>query len=139
MADVLGVGTGIGREEIEQMVELGLLEPLSGEGSAGADITDHGRPEVSRAPVQFMVVPAEPPVTEQEPALVIEPRTNQQRYQDAYQIAIRLTGGLGLRGFRLNLAVEGSSTCEQLRALAPKIRSAVGPEKAAELDRALDA
>jgi hypothetical protein len=48
-----------------------------------------------------------------------------------------LTGGLGLRGFRLNLAVEGTSSYEELLALAPKIRASVGPEKAAILDRAL--
>jgi hypothetical protein len=64
-------------------------------------------------------------------------RSAQQRYQDAYPIATRLSGGLGLRGFRLNLSVEGTSSYEELLALAPKIRAAVGPEKAAELDRAL--
>jgi len=64
-------------------------------------------------------------------------RSAQDRYKDAYPIATRLSGSLGLRGFRLNLAVEGTSSYEELLALAPKIRAAVGPEKAAELDRAL--
>jgi hypothetical protein len=42
-----------------------------------------------------------------------------------------------LRGFRLNLAVEGASGYEQLRDLLPKIRDAVGVEKARELELAL--
>ena len=44
---------------------------------------------------------------------------------------------LGLRGFRLNLSIEGTSTYEELLALAPKIRAAVGQDKALALDRAL--
>jgi hypothetical protein len=41
-------------------------------------------------------------------------------------------------GFRLNLQVEGTTSYEDLVALAPKIRAAVGAEKAAALDRALN-
>ena len=44
---------------------------------------------------------------------------------------------MGLRGFRLNLAVEGTSSFEELAALAPKIREAVGDAKFARLDKAL--
>jgi hypothetical protein len=65
-------------------------------------------------------------------------RTSQQRYQDAYPIAARLTASLGLRGFLLNLAVEGALNFEQLRALSPRIREAVGSKAFAELDRALN-
>ncbi|HWT20757.1 MAG TPA: hypothetical protein VN280_17710, partial [Variovorax sp.] len=64
-------------------------------------------------------------------------RSRQQRYKDAYPIATQLTGALGLMGFRLNLQVEGTTSYEDLVALAPKIRAAVGAEKAAALDRAL--
>ena len=66
-----------------------------------------------------------------------EPRSPQERYQAAYPIAAQLTASLGLRGFRLNLAVEAATTCEELTNLVPKIRAAVGPEKAAALERAL--
>ena len=62
-------------------------------------------------------------------------RSDQQRYKDAYPIATQLTGSLGLRGFRLNLSVEGTANYEQLLALLPKIEAAVGPEKAAALER----
>ncbi|WP_447743048.1 hypothetical protein [Variovorax boronicumulans] len=113
--DVLASGLGIGREEVDQMVALGLLAPLAGQPPAVA-------PAVSAAPA-----PAAP-----------SGRSRQQRYKDAYPIATQLTGGLGLMGFRLNLQVEGTTSYEDLLALAPKIRAAVGPEKAAALDKALN-
>jgi hypothetical protein len=65
--------------------------------------------------------------------------TPQERYAAAYPLAIKLTSGLGLRGFRLNLAVEGATSYEQLLAVAPKIREAVGPERYLPLARALGA
>ena len=61
----------------------------------------------------------------------------QVRYSKAYPIAIRLTAALGLRGFRLNLAVEGAGSLDKLKELAPKIREAVGAEKFLELENAL--
>lgn len=64
-------------------------------------------------------------------------RPPEERYRDAYQVATRLTAGLGLKGFRLNLAVEAASGFDQLAELAPKIRAAVGDEKFAELNQAL--
>ncbi|MDM0091800.1 MULTISPECIES: hypothetical protein [unclassified Variovorax] len=116
--DVLGAGMGIAREDIEQMVELGLLgQP----GAAVAAPRDAAAAAVAPAPV----------------APVDAARSPQQRYQDAYPVATQLTGALGLRGFRLNLAVEGTASYEELLALAPKIRAAVGPDKAEMLDRAL--
>ena len=113
--DVLASGLGIGREEVDQMVALGLLAPLAGQPPAAA-------PAVSAAP----------------PPAASSGRSRQQRYKDAYPIATQLTGGLGLMGFRLNLQVEGTTSYEDLLALAPKIRAAVGPEKAAALDKALN-
>lgn len=109
--DVLGSGLGIGREEIEQMIALDLLAPLAGQPAA-----------VAAAPA---------------PA-ASSGRSRQQRYKDAYPIATQLTGSLGLMGFRLNLQVEGTTSYEDLLALAPKIRAAVGAEKAAALDKALN-
>lgn len=61
----------------------------------------------------------------------------QAHYSKAYPIAIRLTSNLGLRGFRLNLAVEAAGDIDKLKELAPKIREAVGPEKFLELENAL--
>lgn len=113
--DVLAAGMGIVREDIDQMVALGVLEPAAG----------------SAAP------PAEAPAAAP-PAQGSSGRSRQQRYKDAYPIATQLTGSLGLKGFRLNLQVEGTTSYEDLLALAPKIRAAVGDEKAAALDKALN-
>ena len=61
----------------------------------------------------------------------------QAHYLRAYPIATKLTAGLGLRGFRLNLAVEAAGDLDKLKELAPKIRDAVGAEKFLELENAL--
>lgn len=67
----------------------------------------------------------------------LDERDTVQRYRDAYPVAIRLTSGLGLRGFRLNLAVEAAADYDALRRVAPKIKEAVGLLKYAELAAAL--
>jgi hypothetical protein len=118
--EVLAAGNGIAREEIDQMVELGLLQPAAGSKVAAAP----------KAPEAVKPKPAEP--------VPAAGRSRQQRYKDAYPIATQLTGALGLMGFRLNLQVEGTTSYEDLVALAPKIRAAVGAEKAAALDKALN-
>lgn len=59
------------------------------------------------------------------------------RYRKAYPLAAQLTGALGLRGFRLNLAVEGAADVHALLALLPKIREAVGAGKCREREQAL--
>jgi hypothetical protein len=118
---------GIAAEDIDQMVELGLL----GRVGANADAAN-------AASVAVPAPAASAPASRPDPAVAPVPgRSNQERYKDAYPIATQLTGSLGLRGFRLNLSVEGTSSYEELLALAPKIRAAVGAEKAAALDRAL--
>jgi hypothetical protein len=63
--------------------------------------------------------------------------TPQERYAAAYPLAIKLTSALGLRGFRLNLAVEAATSYEELLAVAPKIRDAVGAERYGPLAQAL--
>ena len=62
---------------------------------------------------------------------------SQSNYSMAYPIATRLTASLGLRGFRLNLAVEAAGDLEKLKELAPRIKDAVGAEKFKELEDAL--
>jgi hypothetical protein len=66
-------------------------------------------------------------------------RSDQELYAAAYPIAVRLTGDLGLRGFRLNLAVEAAGSFAALVDLAPKILEAVGVEKFKPLHRVLQA
>jgi hypothetical protein len=133
--EVLGAGMGIAREDIDQLRQLGLLATADGVASAvdGAGSVAAGRAVAEQAPMPSVPAP---------PGMALQPtdsgRSSQQRYKDAYPIATQLTGSLGLRGFRLNRAVEGTSTCEELLELLPKIRAAVGAEKAAALERALD-
>ena len=114
------IAMGITRADVEQLLALGLL----------CD------PSVRSGPAQQPFYPDTMPA-----ALVELPehssRPPQQRYADAYPIAIQLTSAMGLRGVRLNLAVEGAGSYEQLAALAPKIREAVGPEKFLPLALAL--
>jgi len=64
-------------------------------------------------------------------------RSAQQRYLDAYPLAVKLTADMGFRGLKLNLAVEAAKNYEDLAALAPKIRSVVGEQKYLQLMRAL--
>lgn len=132
--EVLEAGTGIAREDIDQMVGLGLLGQIGGStAAANADILSV--PGASPQPVAATAVAA----AALAPAGTAAPsRSSQQRYKDAYPIATQLTGAMGLRGFRLNLSVEGTSTYEELLALVPKIRAAVDPEKMQALDRALN-
>ena len=73
-----------------------------------------------------------PPLEPAGPAL-----TGAERYSRAYPIAAQLTSGLGLRGYRLNLAVEGATDDVQLLALLPRIQEAVGVEKCRTLEQVL--
>jgi len=125
--EVLANGMGIVREDIDHMVALGLLEPVAGSAAP---------PAVAASAVADAA--AKPAVAVAASAAGSSGRSRQQRYKDAYPIATQLTGSLGLMGFRLNLQVEGTTSYEDLLALAPKIRAAVGPEKAAALDKALN-
>jgi hypothetical protein len=63
--------------------------------------------------------------------------TDTERYALAYPLATKLSSSLGLRGFRLTLAVEGAANHQDLLQLLPKIQDAVGEEKCLELARAL--
>jgi len=138
--DEVLAGTGIAREEIDQLVTLGLLGPAAGSSKPAVPATAPEPPAASRAPAA--ATPSATPSSAPTPKPAESPpsagRSRQQRYKDAYPIATQLTGALGLKGFRLNLQVEGTTSYEDLAALAPKIRAAVGPEKAAALDKALN-
>ena len=109
--EILRACDGVADADIDALVTLGLLD-------------------------RAVSPPDAPPATGRTDAAV-SVSEKQQHYKEAYPVAMRLAGSLGLRGFRLNLAIEGATSFEQLLALAPRIRAAVGDEKAAELDAAL--
>ncbi len=63
--------------------------------------------------------------------------SEQERYKRAYPIATALVASLGLRGFKLNLAVEKANGYADLVALAPRLHEALGAKRCEELDAAL--
>lgn len=117
-------GLGVTSDDLEQLLTLGLLK------------------QVSIVPAPAAAI--EPmPVT---PALLSQPGRSasavptidaQTHFLKAWPIATRLTASLGLRGFRLNLAVESAGDLAKLKELAPRIKDAVGAEAFAELEKAL--
>jgi hypothetical protein len=108
---------GITTDDVNRLLALGLLEVSS------------SAPPPRPAPQSHAV---------SAPGLAGAPSLSaQEHYLKAYPIATRLTAGLGLRGFRLNLAVEAAGDVIKLQELAPKIREAVGSEKYKELESAL--
>jgi hypothetical protein len=64
-------------------------------------------------------------------------RTQQERYAEAMHIATSLTAGLGLRGFRLNLAVESAAGYYGLVELLPELRKALGAKACEKLEHVL--
>ena len=117
---------GITRDDIQSMVDQGLLEPVGRQGQSGSPASVTNGAVEAADDVGATSAPAEG-----------SGRSPIERYKAAYPIATELTAALGLRGFRLNLAVEGAGSFEDLAALAPKIREAVGDEKFERLDKAL--
>jgi hypothetical protein len=115
-----------------------LAEFKSAAAAAGASDDDIGqlfKLGMVEAPQAAATEPA--PLEAAEPAA--RPSLSpQDRYKLAYPIAVQLTSELGLRGFRLNLAVEGATTYEALVEVAPRIREAVGDKRYSVLDMALN-
>ena len=87
----------------------------------------------SPATVETVAAPAAKPQI----SAVVDAASMAKRYQQAYPLAVSITGGLGLKGFRLNLAVEAAMGYVQLVALAPRIRDAAGDKAYARLHSAL--
>lgn len=110
---------GVTRDDIDRLVVLGLLhDPAQHDDAQERFLAD-------TVPAGLAELPEQPP------------RSAQQRYAEAYPIAMLLTASLGLKGFRLSMAVEACGSYEQLLALAPRIREAAGPEKYLPLALAL--
>ncbi|MDQ7744061.1 hypothetical protein [Hydrogenophaga pseudoflava] len=114
-----------------------VLASTSGLGVTQTDIHDLLDKQLLQAtgPAQSAVpaaAPAAAPAAE-----TADTRTPAERYRAAYTTATRLTAGLGLRGFKLNLSVEAAQGFDELLALLPAIRKAAGLEAGRELARAL--
>lgn len=133
---------GITVADVKTMVDRGLLQLQEGSGVAPGAL-DGAAPAVAAtaapsAPKPGSLAPAAgSPAIDVSGAAGGSERSPMHRYQAAYPIATALTAQLGLRGFRLNLAVEGVGSFDELAALAPRIREAVGEARFAPLQNAL--
>lgn len=119
-------GLAITEQDIEQMHALGFIT------------ADQAVPTNPPSPPPFPSPPGQSttaaPMTAAPAPSASSP---QERYLLAYPIATRLTAAMGLRGFRLNLAVESASGYVELVALLPRIRDAIGADKCQPLTDAL--
>ena len=127
-------GMGMSQGDVDHMLAQGFLAELE----AGAAPPPTAPMPLATAPAPLAPAPvpvAEPPVASAEPAR--DMRDEQQRYLEAKPLATQLTASLGLRGFMLNLSVEGASGYHDLLKLLPKIQDAVGSKACRKLERAL--
>lgn len=128
-------GLGVTDEDIKDMLARGFLVELDMPPVAALATGKKPVPAPAQGfPVVAAVAETAPSASPPAPSTLTD---SQERYKLAYPIAARLTSSLGLRGFRLNLAVEAAGNLEQLRAVAPRIRESVGAEKCRELDQVL--
>ncbi len=114
---------GVTSEDINNLMDLGYIEEVAGSDS----VRTTANPVIASNATPNLATTKEP----------VSELAQQERYQKAYPVACKLTSGMGLRGFRLNMAVEGAGSYRDLLEIAPKIRDAVGDEKYAELHKAL--
>lgn len=120
-------GIGFSMDDVEHLMALGFLEeagptPVGAVSAAGVGDTVGGVVLRSLAPT---------------PGTGSDDFDTHASYHAAYPLAIKLASGLGIRGFMLNLAVERATSFEELVAVAPKLRDAVGEEKFTALRKAL--
>ena len=111
-------GLGLNQEDVDYIVGHGFLAPAAGES-------------------MLALAKAEKAAAQETVAKSFLTHSAPDRYQEAKPLATKLTAGLGLRGFRLNLAVESAGGFDELLALLPKIKDAVGAVACAELERTL--
>ena len=151
-------GLGVNTDDIAYLLNSGLLREATAEefaarraaNSSFASLTTPS-PLTSPAPLTTpaslsslspLSSPAPLDRTAQRPGLessdpVLTADEKKRRYQAAYPLATQLTATLGLRGFKLNLAVERADGYTGLRDLFSKIEAAVGADRAAALRAAL--
>ena len=127
-SEVLKMTAGIGvvQSDLDHLVSLGLLAGLSLAAAQESEFEPLALADLPVAAVSSVKANGMPTLSAQ------------AHYSMAYPIATRLTAALGLRGFRLNLAVEAASDLDKLKELAPRIKEAVGAEKFQDLDDALN-
>ena len=108
-SEVLAMISGMGSTpgDLEELLSLGLIEPIA----PAASVQQFEGPPDEPASVDLHIEPA--------------PLDDSARFRLAYQQATQLTAGLGLRGLRLQLAVEQAMNLAGLEALAERLQKAV--------------
>ncbi len=124
-------GLGVTQVDIDFLVHQGFL----------ADVSPAALP-VAPAPVAAAptAAPADPMERDTEfgvDAGRLALLSKQERYAMACPLATQLTASLGLRGFMLNLSVQGAADFDALVKLLPKIQDAVGSKACRQLARIL--
>lgn len=116
MADTAGLG--VTPDDIQDLIDKGFVEAQGAKAAA---------PPPAPASVA-------PPAGDGSGSSAIDPT---ERYRIAYPIATKITSGLGLRGFRLNLQVEAAAGYDGLCDLLPAIAKAAGEDATRPLRQAL--
>lgn len=133
-------GLGVTSYDVAHLVSLELL--VSTKVGRALDDSRPASPLAATATPGTLPMPLPPSAPQIEAVLShnadgLPTQSAQAHYSRAYPVATRLTAGLGLRGFRLNLAVEAAGDLDKLKELAPRIREAIGSQKFLELENAL--
>ncbi len=115
-AQVLATTAGMGttQDDVQALVDLGYLAPV------GPGVSAMGG--------------ASAPVPQAAEAMEL---SDQERFLRGSALATKITAGLGLRGFRLNLSVEQAGNLLELIDLLPKIQDAAGKGACKELEAVL--
>jgi hypothetical protein len=136
--DILATTAGMASSaaDVDELLQRGLIEAAQPQHAPGAT------PQVRAADV-----PSSQPATQAAKGdeASTPAASDAEHFREAYQLATQLTSQLGLKGFRLQLAVESAMTLAQLQALLPRLSDALisahgpkkGPLKVAQLQNAL--
>ena len=105
-ADILraSAAQGFTEADLQHLVQLGFIAPVV-RATPAATPAATAMPSAAQAATTAQVVSS---------------------FVDAKHMATAITAKLGLRGFMLNMSVEGVSNVQELRALLPKIQAAAG-------------
>jgi hypothetical protein len=120
---------GVTQSDIDYLIQQGFL-------SGSTDSAEHIRVDLDAHPPRQSQAPTTT-TTSDATATPSTARTPQERYRDAMPLATMITAGLGFKGFRLNMAVEGAKGYDDLLALLPKIQAAAGERACMALEWAL--
>ncbi len=115
-------GLGVTEDEVLALVERAWLAPREGVVAVAPPSTAPAAAATAAAPTA---------------AAPHSPAERARRYRDGYPLAVAITAAMGLKGLRLNMAVEAAVGYEQLVALAPRLREAAGASSYAPLHEVL--